>query len=57
MGSNLLFCTLPLLGKPYSVPKLTSYRGVDFDDPENGYKEEDKDPDKVYLPYLSSRKV
>jgi hypothetical protein len=36
---------------------LTSYRGVDFDDPENGYKEEDKDPDKVYLPYLSSRKV
>lgn len=23
-------------------------RGVDFDDPEYGFKEEDKDPDKVW---------
>lgn len=26
---------------------LTLYRGVDFDDPESGFKEEDKEPHKV----------
>ena len=29
---------------------LISSRGVDFDDPEYGFKEEDKDPQKVRLP-------
>jgi ATP-dependent DNA helicase 2 subunit 2 len=28
-------------------PGANMNRGVDFDDPESGYKEEDKDPDKV----------
>lgn len=26
------------------------YRGIDFDDPEFGVKEEDKDPEKVRYP-------
>jgi len=32
---------------------LTSSSGVDFDDPEYGFKEEDKDPRKVRGPCLS----
>lgn len=35
------------LNPNYAV-RLTLTRGVDFDDPEYGYKEEDKDSGKVW---------
>lgn len=33
--------------------KLTTSSGVDFDDPDYGFKEEDKDPEKVPFTILA----
>lgn len=44
---NWLFCSFVVLYEVHQRELLTLGRGTDFDDPEYGVKEEDKDPRKV----------
>jgi hypothetical protein len=36
----------------YQDSLLTNHSGVDFDDTEYGFKEEEKSPEKVHRPFL-----
>ena len=44
---SLLYCR-SCLDDPLKACEADPYRGVDFDDAEYGFKEEDKDPLKVF---------